>query len=239
MSKIQAFKGAAMRELAIDLKKDGSHENPKGMKLIVRFPRYIRRFPRLPAEDIAAQGIAQRLAELETKAFDWIARGHDANVQLGRVFLQMKKLIEYGRWEAYFIETFEPRGIPLRTGQHYMELANAADAVSAKIALFPPATDAEAEEINEATKEALDAVAVADKQSRERGEKLSARNSRKSRKRSTKVKGIGPYTLTLPLPGDTRKAMDKLRNSPDWDRAASEIAVFLRTLVVDYKIVAG
>src|SRR6266566_5697678 len=75
------------------------------------------------AEAIAAQAKADLLANLEAKAFEWIARGREANIELGRVFNQLKPLVEHGKWEPYFVATFEPRGIALRTGQEYMRMA--------------------------------------------------------------------------------------------------------------------
>jgi hypothetical protein len=124
-----------------------------------------RRRPRLPAEVVAAEAKSAYIVELEQRAFDWIARGHEANIQLGRVFLQLKDIIDYGDWEAYFAEKFETRGIPLRTGQHYMQLAKDADAVSANVELFPEATDPKAQAINRATEQASEAVSNADPQS--------------------------------------------------------------------------
>jgi hypothetical protein len=125
----------------------------------------MRRLPRLDVETVVKEASAAYRAELENRAFDWIARGHEANIQLGRVFLQLKDIIDYGDWEAYFAEKFETRGIPLRTGQYYMQLAKDADAVSAKVELFPEATDPKAQAINAATEQARQAVATADPQS--------------------------------------------------------------------------
>lgn len=160
-----------MKELATDLKKDGSHQNLKGGKHIVRFPRLIRRFPRLPirrfprrtAEDVAFYKRLRLIAALETKAFDWIARGREANIELGRVFNKIKPLQKHGEWKPYFAKTFEPRGIRLRTAVEYMRLAREADEITKKAdsALFPPATDPQAVEIREATERARLAVAAA------------------------------------------------------------------------------
>src|SRR5712691_9543884 len=51
------------------------------------------------AEDVAAQVKAKLIAELEVKALHWIARGREANIELGRVFNQLKYLVGHGQWE--------------------------------------------------------------------------------------------------------------------------------------------
>ena len=93
-----------MKEQAADLQKDRPHQNPKDTRNIVRFPRLIRRFPRLPirrycrrtAEDVAFYRRLRLIAELETKAFDWIERGRPANIALGRVFNQIQGTVSRG-----------------------------------------------------------------------------------------------------------------------------------------------
>ena len=54
-----------------------------------------------------ASGVkALRLAALEDTAFESIARGRAANVELGRVFFQIKEIVGRGRWERYYNERF-------------------------------------------------------------------------------------------------------------------------------------
>jgi len=122
-----------------------------------------RRFPRRNAEDVAFYRTAYRIAALEAEAFDRIARGHEANVELGRVFNQIKALLRHGEWKPYFAKKFAPRGIPLRTATAYMGLAREADERTKKAdsALFPPATDPQAVAIREATEKQRRDVAKA------------------------------------------------------------------------------
>jgi hypothetical protein len=158
-----------MKEPETDLQKDGSHRNPKNGKHIVRFPRLIRRYCRRTAEDVAFYRTAHRFAELEAKAFDWIARGRPANIELGRVFNQIKALLKHGEWKPYFAKKFAPRGIHLRTATDYMAMARQDDEITKKAdsALFPPATDPQAVEIREATARHRAAVARAKSSSSE------------------------------------------------------------------------
>src|SRR6266705_1988928 len=95
------------------------------------------------AESVVAQFKADLLAELESKAFQWIARGREANIELGRVFNQIKNLLEHGSWEPYYETTFAPKSVALRTAQEYMRMARETDDLTknADSALFPPATD--------------------------------------------------------------------------------------------------
>jgi len=144
-----------------------SDRRARRLERIYRHPETTRAFcrrPRLPAEVTVAEAKAAYIVELERRAFDWIARGHEANIQLGRTFLQLKELVDRGDWEAYFTEKFEPRGIPLRTGQHYMQLAKEAEEVAPKVELYPTATDPKAQAMTAATEKASQAVAAADPQ---------------------------------------------------------------------------
>ncbi len=137
--------------------------------------KVVYRFPRLEpvtrsADAVAGQFRAERLATLDAQALHWIAeqelvttRGRKANLELGRVFREIKGLLGHGEWERHFAEKFAPRGITPRTARRYMAIAQAADAESskdtdssksAKSAEFPLATDAEAVNRRKATAEA-------------------------------------------------------------------------------------
>jgi len=65
----------------------------------------------------------QRIAALEASAFRCIARGRQANIELGHVFNQLKRVVGHGRWQRYFEQKFAPKGITLRTAENYMRLA--------------------------------------------------------------------------------------------------------------------
>ncbi len=189
------------------------------------------------AEAVAAQGKADLIAELEAKAFDWIARGREANIELGRVFNQIKDILEHGSWEAYFAEKFAPRGVALRTAQLYMKMASEADAVSknANSALFPPATDPQAQAINDATEKAQAAVAIAGGQSPETSKSEPDKKSKKVRKERVRLAGI--YRLPLYMTADQKDATDELRESQNWHCAEMEIMALLKRLHIKYGIV--
>jgi hypothetical protein len=160
-----------MKEPATDLKKDRSHQNPKDTKHIVRFPRLIRRFPRLPirrycretAEDVAFFRTARLIGELEVKAHEWLARGREANTEFGRILIRLKPLVGHGHFKEYYERKFgQPYHIKFRTAQTYMKMAREQDkAKGAGLALFPPATDPHSVAIREAAERARQGVADA------------------------------------------------------------------------------
>lgn len=184
--------------------------------------------PTQSAEAIVAKAKAERLATLDSKAFDWIARGREANIELGRVFNEIKDILEHGSWEGYFAEKFAPRGIALRTAQLYMRMASEADAVSknANSALFPPATDPQAQAISDATENARAAV-IANGQSPE--------TSRPRSKERVRLDGI--YRLPLYMIGEDKDATDELLKSQNWYYAEIEILALLKQLHIKYGIV--
>ena len=190
----------------------------------------IRRYPRLGPEDLAAKAKAERLAALDESAFEWIARGRPANLELGRVFNQIKDILEHGEWEPYFTEKFLPLGVALRTAQDYMKMAREADAITknANPAHFPPATDQPAQEINDATEEDKAAVAEAGEQSPE----APAKETKKTRKKRVRLDGI--YKLPLHMTGEQKDATDALLESEKWPRAERKIMDLLRQLQIKY-----
>ncbi len=152
-----------MEKLATNLQEVESHHSPKRTKGIVRHARRT-------AEDVAFHHRVRRIAALEKEARKWIARsitliarGRAANIQLGRIFIKLKRLVGHGNFESYYVKKFErDYGIAFRTAQDYMRLARDADeAKSAAPALFPPATDPQAVETREATARHQAAVARA------------------------------------------------------------------------------
>ncbi len=160
-----------MKDLATDLKKNRSHQNPKDGKHIVRFPRLPRRFPRLPirrfsrrtGEDVAFFRTARLIGELEVKAHEWLARGREANTEFGRILIRLKPLVGHGHFKEYYERKFgQPYHIKFRTAQTYMKMAREQDkAKCAGLALFPPATDPHAVAIREAAERARQGVADA------------------------------------------------------------------------------
>jgi hypothetical protein len=181
------------------------------------------------AEALAAKAKAERLAILETKVFDGIARGLEANIDVGRGLIEIRDNVGHGEWEAYYAKKFAPRGIALRTAQQYMKMARDADAVSknADSALFPPAGDPEAQAISEATEAARTAVAIAG------GQLL--KTSKSEIKKRVRLDGI--YRLPLYITGEEKDATDELRKSKEWYYAEIEIIELLKRLHIKYGIV--
>lgn len=77
------------------------------------------------------------------------------NMQLGRKFIETKETFtKHGQWTRHYRDVFESKiGIPLNTAQRYMRLAREADQ-KVHAALFEPATDTEAQEIQAASEAA-------------------------------------------------------------------------------------
>ena len=189
------------------------------------------------AEEVAARAKAKLIAALESKAFFWIARGKKANIELGRVFNQIKPVAGRGNWEDYYKTKFEPHGVLFRTAQWYMKLAREADELTknANSALFPPATDPQAQAINVAVEQAKQTVANAsDAPAPSNPEPVTKpKNARKAR-----VRLCGLYRLPLQMTGDEKDSTDQLLKSQNWRCAHMEIMALLRRLHVKYGVVA-
>jgi hypothetical protein len=169
------------------------------------------------AEAVVSQFKADLLADLEAKAFQWIARGREAKIELGRVFNQIKNLLEHGNWEPYYETTFAPKSVALRTAQLYMKLACEADELkeNANFALFPPATDPQATAVNAAVAQAEQAVANAT--AKETGPREAASTPTKTRE-----------------PHKSRIRLDALRESQNWRGAELAIRATIDRLLVQY-----
>ncbi|MGA8010943.1 MAG: hypothetical protein WB949_00765 [Candidatus Acidiferrales bacterium] len=165
---------------------------------------------------------AERLAALEARAFQWITRGHAANVELGRVFLEIKEIVGRGRWELYFKERFGSSGIAARTARTYMKMASKekAKTAAAESAVFAMAADRQAVEIREATDRAQ--------------AELGLPSDHKFRKEDVRLEGPSIYRLSLHLTGDQRCACDELRKLPAWPEAEQRIINLLKRLWFEY-----
>ena len=219
-----------MKELATELQKSGSHQNPRDNKHIVRFPRR-------NAEDIAFYRKTHRIAELEERADQWIKRGREANIELGRVFILLKELVGHGRFEKYYEQKFgRPYGIAFRTAQVYMRLAREADeeAKGADSALFPPATDRHAVAIREATEKARLAVADADQHSSDGSitsvDACSANDSEKP------VSSMCTCRLYIRMTKDQRDSISALWRSEHKHVAEVEVTNYLMDLCAKYDV---
>jgi hypothetical protein len=174
-------------------------------------------------ETVTVQVNVERLATLDAQAFRYIAKRKEASLELGRVFCEIKKLLGHGLWECHFAEVYEPLGFRLRTAQKYMKRAKAA-AKNAEAALFPPAKDAQALQVNDATADAREAVGAA-----------KGGNPNK-RPRMGRVRLDGLYRLPIYAKGDQKDNFDALVHSPDWAAAQVEIVKKLEELCVRFGI---
>jgi hypothetical protein len=190
----------------------------------------------LIAEIVAAEAKEACLFDLNAKAFRFILRGQEANIELGRVFNQIKALVGHGNWRAYYEATFAPAGVAFRTAQEYMRLANEADAIqkNANSALFPPATDPQAVAVNAASEQAKQDVARATAVAAATAPTVAkpARKTRKSRLRLN-----GSYNLPLFLTGEQKDNLDELRKSQNWRGAELAIIATIERLFVQYGLV--
>jgi hypothetical protein len=187
------------------------------------------------AEAVAAQVKAILIAELEAKAFHWIARGREANIELGLVFNQIKNLVDHGQWEQYYETTFAPQSVALRTAQLHMKLACKADELTknANFALFPPASDPQANAVHAAVERAEQAVANAT--ANEPGSTESETNPPKPKQpRKSRPRLDGLYHLPLYLTGDQKDNLDALRKSQNWLGAELAIRATIDRLLVQY-----
>ncbi len=233
-----------MKELAADLQKDRSHQNLKDTKHIVRFPRLVRRFPRLPirrycrrtAEDVARFRTARLIAALEKRAHIWIGRGRKANLKLGRIFLRLKMLVRHGDFSDYYERTFGiPHGIPFRTAQSYMQAARKEGKVinCADSALFPAATDPQAVEIREVTEKHRLAVAVAES---EISDDVSSSADERSSRSEKSAESICVCRLSLRVTQDQKARISELWSSEHRALAESAVTDFLIELCRKYEI---
>jgi hypothetical protein len=93
----------------------------------------VMRFPRFSEDD------NDKLRVLVAEGWTRYQRGYPANVELGRVFRRIKKIVGHGNWERYYNYYF-PDCVALRTARTYMELAKKEDAKTADSAVFKPRT---------------------------------------------------------------------------------------------------
>ena len=109
-----------------------------------------------------------------------------------------------------------------------MKMAVEADAClpGAKSALFPPATDAQAQAISDATENARAEVAIAGGQS-------TATSNTRSKKR---IRLDRTYNLPLYMTGDQKDATDALRKSEGWLGVETEILAVLTRCCITYGI---
>jgi hypothetical protein len=186
-----------------------------------RFAKRVRpKLRSLGPKFTANRAKTEQLAALVAEAFRWIARGREANIQVGRKFLLIKAIVGHGQWERYYAYKFGTCGIAKRTAQEYMDLARKEDAnaKSAESAYFPKATDRHAVTMRNATAKAEAEVLTS------------------ARLKSVAEETGAIFNLQVRLTAEVQEAAKKLRNSADWLSAEREIAAFLRGLCVKFGI---
>lgn len=175
-----------------------------------------RRAPRRVENPAATDHMQDRVAALDAKVFQGIARGREANIEIGRALNEQKKILGHGKWQRHFVETFVPHGLALRTAERYMKLAEAeADSKIDKMAVFESAKDPAAVKVRNATEQA----------------QMEADGAVHPLPEPNQV-----YKLTLHLSMDERNAADKLWRSPYRRQAEKKIIGFLKQLYIEFRI---
>jgi hypothetical protein len=225
-----------MQKLATGLKTVGTHQSRKCTKDIVRHPRRT-------AEDVASHHRVRRIAELEKEArkliarsITLIARGREANIQLGRIFIKLKRLVGHGHFEKYYERKFGRfYGIAFRTAQDYMVLAREADeAKSADTALFPLAMDPQAVNIRKQTERAR--LAVADAESESPGESTTDPEAQATNPAPNSAGSMVTCRLFIRMMRGQRKRVTALLRSEHRALAESTVIDTLLKLCDEYRI---
>lgn len=179
----------------------------------------VLRFPRI-AE--SAKELSKRIDNLDTAARHSIARGRAANVETGRYFLQLKRLLGHGKWERHFEDTFRPLGIKSRTARTWMRLARKekAKVKTAESADFAEAMDQEAVDIRNAT---IRAEAEVGRQS----VAMPKLEFVKSENRCL-------YQLPLHVTENQKVWIEELRNLQNWPRLEMKILGYLGRLYAEF-----
>jgi hypothetical protein len=176
------------------------------------------------------------ITELEEEAIEWIGRGHDANIELGRRFIRLKELVGHGHFEKYYERKFgQPYRIAFRTAQVYMRLARKTDeSKNADSAHFPPATDPQAVEIKEATENARLAVAEAEKERSSESTTNTKRPGTESPQESSS--SMCTCRLLIRMTRRQRYSVSALWKSEHRALAESAVTDYLLELCANYEI---
>jgi hypothetical protein len=186
----------------------------------------IQRFPRnkddiVPVEQV---DVETRIAQLDAQVFRSAARRREANLEIGRACIELKKILGHGKWQTHFADILAPSGITLRTVERYMRRAKeaAAQAKNDSGTIFKPAADEYAASVRSATKHSQ--------------AKLSAASAVSgARKRPARL-----YRLTLRgLADHEHDAVDALRKLTEWPSVEKKLVSFLRKQFVKYGVLTG
>ena len=206
---------------------------------IRRFPRLaIRRIPRRTAEDIAYHRRLRLITELEKEAIEWVGRGREANIELGRRFIRLKDLVGHGHFREYYERKFgKPHQIAFRTAQAYMQLARKTDeAKNADSALFPLALDAHAVAVREATERHRATVA---RTNESRSEDATPDRETNGRKQAHERSSMCTCRLSIRMSEDQRARVFALLRSEHRAMVESLLTEFLIDLCSRYEIGGG
>lgn len=160
------------------------------------------------------------VAKLDAEAIRGLKRGRDANIEVGRAFNQLKKILGHGKWQRHCQQTFAPYGITLRTSENYMRAAREADSKNEKFSNFKSATDRGAQLIRDATGRALAEV--------------GASSGRGVKQASISVERSAVYRLPLKMSGDEMVTCDALQKLPEWPGLEQKIIDLLKHLWIEY-----
>jgi hypothetical protein len=153
----------------------------------------VMRFPRLSDRDEA------ELRALVVEGWACYERGYKANVELGRVFRRIKRIVGHGGWERFYQQYF-PNCVSPRTARTYMELSRREDAKvkTANSAVFKTGTHDIAQKVQAATTKA----------------KAEA--------------GPKKFRISVSIPPELQDAIRTLQRSADfWPKAEEEIVAVL------------
>ena len=197
---------------------DGSVRGLANGRVIFRFPRYKNEV--LMTDD----EIQTRIAQLDAQVFRSAARRREANLEIGRACIELKKILGHGKWQSHFAEILAPCGLTLRSVERYMRKAKEAAAESKNdcVTILRPAADEYASSIRSATKHSqakLSAVSVVSS----------------ARKRPARL-----YRLTLRgLTDHEHDAVDALRKLAEWPNIEKKLVSLLRKQCVKHGVPTG
>jgi hypothetical protein len=154
-----------------------------------KFPKGVLRFPRLISDAMEA-----KLNPIVVEGFACYQRGHDANVDFGRVLWRFRKAAGHGNWESYFAVKF-PNTVSVRTARRYMRLARREEAKGKPDKLT---------ELKE-------------------GDHPLAQKIKAASAKGRAEVGPKKMNIPLPVPPERQDSVRKLQKSADWPKAEKEI----------------
>jgi hypothetical protein len=186
------------------------------------------------AEALGQRVSAERLLKLTSRARTALAKGAAANLEAGRAYNELKPLFKHGTWIPFLEAEAAQFGISVRTIQDHMARAKRDDEQlkNAESALFTPATDQWASEMNAAGEIAAQAVAAAIGGDAERPAPNKSRPAR-----AGKVRLDGNFKLRLWLTVDQQDAVTELMKLESWPQAQQALVETLDELIVLHGIV--